>query len=254
MTEKLNIVTVSRRLSTDVGFILCAACMVIGIISIQRTIAVLGGNINKKPLELKAPLDQLDENALKPFVVRYKNTIDNETMLTELGTEQYITWDIVNSQPNPDDHYTRANLFVTYYTGDPGLVPHIPDVCYLGGGYKKDKTINRVILVHGEKIPVRILEVSKALSDGTNVYYTIGYFFNANGIYMNDRYQVRYELNDPKLEYAYFSKIEFTVQDNMKQPDQEEVLRLITRMSEKVVPLLEANHFPEIPTPGDPLN
>jgi hypothetical protein len=89
----------------------------------------------KRPLPLRAPLSGLDEEALAPYRVTERHTLD-PAIVEALGTQQYISWTLEDTTVPATDPLRYALLLVTYDTGGRNLVPHRPDVCYLGAGYE----------------------------------------------------------------------------------------------------------------------
>ena len=97
---------------------------------------------NKKSLALKEPLYNLDAGKLGPYRVAKDETGEEQRsvlppeVVEALGTDHYISWNLEDMSLPPNHPLRRANLFVTYYSGGADLVPHTPDVCFLGSGYE----------------------------------------------------------------------------------------------------------------------
>ena len=89
----------------------------------------------KLALPLRAPLSALDEGALAPYRVVDRIVLE-PSVVEALGTDQYISWTLEDTSAGRTDPLRLATLLVTYDTGGRNLVPHRPDVCYLGAGYE----------------------------------------------------------------------------------------------------------------------
>ena len=82
----------------------------------------------------------LDEKLLEPYKVLEKSKIDNKDVLESLGTEDYLQWILEDTTVDVLSPVRNCSVFITYYTGNPDQVPHVPEACYTGGGNEvKDK-------------------------------------------------------------------------------------------------------------------
>ncbi len=50
----------------------------------------------------------------------------NDELIANLGTEEYLQWNVVDRTLPPSDPASTCLLFVTYNTGKPDMVPHNP--------------------------------------------------------------------------------------------------------------------------------
>ena len=130
---------------------------------------------------------------------------------------------------------SMVRMFVSYYTGTPDAVPHVPERCMVAGGakglaiYYREMELDSARLYHitegdderrqlmarteqGHKVRMPTNEVtvrafdSPMFSDGSPS--TVMYFFAANGRYIADPKGVRALVFDLRDEYAYWCKIE----------------------------------------------
>ena len=62
--------------------------------------------------------------------------IENQEVVKELGTKDYIQWIIEDSNAPLDSSVRKCFLFITYYPL-PDKVPHVPEECYAGAGFQK---------------------------------------------------------------------------------------------------------------------
>lgn len=240
-----------KRLFKDRAFVICTLVLILSLGFIQGGAKLFGVHLIKKELPLQASLDDLDAVKLSPYVVQEKFTIESEEMLNTLGTRDYIQWHLENPRVDLNDPTRRVILFITYYTGDPGKVPHVPELCYTGSGSQVEDSQNGIITVKDNggqevEIPVRLLLVASPRRMGGSRYSTVVYFFGTNGDYKNSRNGVRICTNNPLNKYAYFSKVEMTFQGGPKIRT-EAALRAAEDLAGKVLPVLLEDHWPNWP-------
>lgn len=209
------------------------------------------GQIEKTPLPLRMPLQQLDEGGLGPYNVLARPLITNEEIVESLGTEDYIQWVLEDTEAT-DDSVRRLFLFITYY-GKPDRVPHVPEECYTGGGFRQlgsptavqfnvengdfKRTIGGKCLVFGS------MNASLMQLGGK---FPVLYFFSVNGQYAGSREEARMMLNKSLFqEYAYFSKVEIVFNQATVAPGEEEAVAAATKLLSVIVPRLEQRHWPD---------
>ena len=113
-------------------------------------------------------------------------------------------------QKNPNAVISFA---VTYYTGKADTVPHVPDRCYVAGGFQPSRyDIKQWEL--GEygpgtprRVPVRFIDFEDQTAREQSGR-CVTYFFHANGEYTDSPLVVRQRLQSLRERYAYFAKIE----------------------------------------------
>ena len=200
----------------------------------------------KDPIELRASLSTLDVDALAPYRVLDRAVFD-ATTTEALGTEAYLSWTLEDTSLEDGDPLKHVSLLVTYYTGGRSLVPHTPDVCYLGSGYKaaqshENKTVEVATLGPGQaEVPIRVLTfVRTAVFSKQKI--TVLYTFNCNGQFMASRNQVRMKVSDPGITYAYFSKVELSFPGATR----EQSVAGSAKLLERLLPLLVEHHWPDV--------
>jgi hypothetical protein len=175
-------------------------------------------------------------------------------ILDQLGTDQYIQWVLLDQShsggPQPEDF---VQLFVTYYTGSPDQVPHVPEECYMGGGgyYIKPGNGESImdvpvpVLGPGQTIQVKVLELEGPTPTPGGGAKIVMYLFHTNGQFCPDRMCARSALADPFVRHAYFSKLEVTfgTQDNL--PTREKAIEAGKRFLATVIPILLKDHWPD---------
>ncbi len=200
----------------------------------------------KRPLPLVAPLATLNEEALAPYRVVRRHTLGPE-LVEALGTEIYLSWTLIDTSLPLGDPLRIANLLVTYDSGgENNLVPHTPDVCYLGVGYAAAQPHETVELgvpglgTSSSTIPVRVCTFGKTAIFGYD-RVSVTYTFHCNGRFVGTRTGVRYLLNKLTNTYAYFSKVEIS----FPEATREETVKGVGKLYGRVLPLLVADHWPD---------
>ncbi|MDD5134459.1 MAG: hypothetical protein PHP01_03490 [Phycisphaerae bacterium] len=216
-----------------------------------------GVNFIKKAIPLKAPFDLLDEKLLKPYKVLDKARIDNKDVLESLGTEEYLQWFVEDTTVNEMSPVRHCSVFITYYTGNPDQVPHVPEACYTGAGsqvqekFSLDMNIGDVNvpdMPKDGKIPAVGLIFSEKSSDiwQSSAKFPVIYFFKVNGQYKGGRTAVRLALGDLTSEYSYFSKVEIKFYNARGlYPDKEQAIEATGKLLKVLLPVLERYHWPD---------
>jgi hypothetical protein len=189
-------------------------------------------------------------------------------LVEELGTKDYFDRFYA---PDGDPRKGWINVHVAYYTGMIDAVPHIPDRCFVAGGYHAETrprnyplpldrsgweergdlinqakglpypivryphpiTPSRLVTVH---LPVgdfelRVIEFSDAQNPSLRIFG--GYFFIANGGITATPEGVKQLAFRKSEEYAYYCKVQFyTVEDDLR-PEQ-----FVERVADLLDPLL----------------
>jgi hypothetical protein len=82
-----------------------------------------------------------------------------------------------------------VHLFVTYYTDKPDAIPHIPEECYMGGGYQAigDRLIDVPLPSLGDDVVAQVKALTFEKSDFLNKDNRIVmYTFHTNGVFCPD--------------------------------------------------------------------
>ncbi|MCD6395527.1 MAG: hypothetical protein J7M40_18745, partial [Planctomycetes bacterium] len=114
-------------------FLICLTVLALAAGFKEAVIEWSGAKLKKLPIALRKSLDDLDESKLSPYRVVRKSQID-PVVLNELGTEDYIQWVLDDTEADTLSPTRYCSLFITYYTGDPDRVPHVPEECFTGAG------------------------------------------------------------------------------------------------------------------------
>jgi hypothetical protein len=147
-----------------------------------------------------------------------------------------------------------CTLFITYY-GLPDKVPHVPEECYIGGGFRRitSEAVALEINKGGSPRPVsvRYLVFAGATSDiwASEITFPILYTFSVNGEYAAGREDTRLILNKNLFgKSSYFSKVEWKFYNNrtgqMVYPNKQAALAASEKLLAVVLPVLEKDHWP----------
>lgn len=198
-------------------------------------------NQAKLPLPLKSGLASLDVSTLAPYRVAERQVLE-AAIVGPLGTNEYLSWILEDTSVSERDPLRFASLLVTYYSGGRDLVPHVPDVCYLGTGYEPAQPHeNLEVLIEGVgAVPLRVLTFeTTSIHDRRKI--SVVYTFFCNGQFEATRTGVRMLINDWANTYAYFSKVEVSFPDATRAQNIKGAAKLFGRL----LPVLIDRHWPD---------
>ena len=234
------------------AFLICAGVLAITGFGMSSVIKNLGVYLKKEPIHLKKSLDLLDENGLFPYTIKPQNKlkIENQEIVKELGTRDYIQWILEDNSVPVDSPVRKCFLFITYYAS-PDKVPHVPEECYAGGGFQRI-TSDRVTLHTGKNGEKQISAQYLVFGNKNNDIllkqgeFPVLYFFRVNGEYAAGREDVRIALNKNLFrKSSYFSKIELAFNQSADAPDKEETIRACESLLNVILPILEKDYWPQ---------
>ena len=232
--------------------VLCVAAILLAGVKSRKNITII-----KKALPLKKSFEQADANGLAPYRLVQNIRISNSDIIESLGTEEYLQWIIEDTDVPADSPVRNCLLFVTYYTGNPDQVPHVPEACYTGGGNEVVDKFGLKLLVtttdqSGEQqkrvIPATGLIFTKKTAEiwESSFKFPLIYFFNVNGTYAGNRTTTRLALANLTCEYSYFSKVEIKFFGRSGQiPNKEQAINATEKLLSVVLPFLEREHWPD---------
>lgn len=232
--------------------LVCVLVLAVAAGGLHAAAVRMKAHFRKEPAYLKRPFDDLNEERLWPYrvVPDGKRTLPPE-VTEELGTRQYLEWVLKAEGPLTEGPpFTgQYHVLVTYYTGQPDQVPHIPDRCQIAAGYSPagSKRLNMELDYHGQKMPVplRMSTFSKKTrlgSDARTVFYT----FFVNGQFEEERTRVRLRLGRIGERYAFYSKVEVSLHPS---PPGERAAKVSQAFLHKLLPVLLEDHWPDWPIP-----
>lgn len=227
------------------GFVACVVLLALLVGGFQGVIIGSGTKIIKKPLPPKKSLRLLDQSKLAPYRILQAADIKPE-ILDALGTREYIQWFLEDPTVEGNEPERLVQFFVTYYTDTPGQVPHVPEECYLGGGYRqtREEVIEIPIPGLAQRVPVKVLSFEKSnfLNRESKV---VIYTFHTNGQFACDRQTVKAILGNPFSEHAYFSKVEVSFGTPEASPTYDGAIEAAKRFLAKALPVLLEDHWPD---------
>ncbi len=207
-------------------FLVCLAVLALAAGFKEAAIERFGIVFKKQPIPLRKLLDDLDESKLAPYRVGHKSKIGNPDELKSLGTEDYIQWELEDTGADALSPTRYCSLFITYYTGDPDRVPHVPEECFTGAGNQllSRQAVTLALDLDPAQIAglrtnsgkpelgVRYLAFSRKNTSVwmSDLKYGVTYFFKANGRFASGRAGVRAIMGENLFgTYSYFSKVEW---------------------------------------------
>ncbi len=241
------------------AFLICLVVLTVAAATKTAIIKTLGVNLTKLPISLKKPLDQMDAARLGRYTVRDKQKIANRDVIESLGTEEYLQWTLEDNEADKASPVRYCSLFITYYTGNPDMVPHVPQECYVGGGntWQSDETLKVAVpsAPGGPDSELSFQYVMFSKTDrggfGAETKFSVQYLFKANGEYSGSRTQTRRILGSNFFsKYSYFAKVEwkfYGIDDfsAMLFPNKEQTLAASQKLLTELVPVLEEDHWPD---------
>jgi len=235
------------------AFLICAVVLLTTASGLSMAVKSFGMYLKKEPLPLKKSMDLLERDNLGAYKVVKKELIENEDVIETLGTEDYIQWQLEDTSVAADSAVRYCMLFITYY-GLPDVVPHVPDECYTGGGYRKlssEDVILQVLRDDRKKLPAKYVvfaSTDASLWTGS-MKFPVLYMFGVNGDYAAGRQDVRMILNRSFFrKYSYFSKIELKFFNGrlgrITYPNKEEAIAASEKLLGVILPILEKDYWP----------
>lgn len=250
--------SMARNPYLQTPFLICVGVLTVSAVAMKTTMRWVGVQSTKYPIPLQKPLDQLDTAKLIPYTVKEKAIIENADLLQKLGTRDYIQWVLEDPDVPISSPVRYCSLFITYYTGNPDRVPHVPDECYVGGGNTQKNAQTHHLHLRPpagsngsaltSDLAVRRLEF---VSNKANVWdpqsgFSVLYFFKANGEYAEGRSGTRFIMSKNFFcKYSYFSKVEWKFSGTGTTPTVDEIVQASEKLMSVLLPLLETQHWPD---------
>jgi len=199
-------------------------------------------------LKTKGSVSLIDPEKIAPYKIVNVIKISDE-IEEELGTKQYLKCILVDQSKDKNDTLRVIELLITYYTGDPDAVPHVPDVCYLGNGWLIKDKYNTEMRLPGvgaddDRVPLRILRMKKTNQYGKVHRRQVVYYFSVNGTYVCTRDSVRNLQFNVVDKYAYFSKVEVAM-SLQKDIASDDVYKCLEKVIKVLTPVLFEDHWPD---------
>jgi hypothetical protein len=224
------------RAFSQPGFFAAAAVLLVAALSLNAATTFMQLNFKKLPVDPGQDLTKI------PAQMGYWHLVSNDEPLSgdieeTLGTKVYIFRDYVDERivgrelieqfqdkstterrrmlAQLQGRYPEAvvNLAVTYYTGLVDTVAHVPDRCYIAGGFQPSSYQSPTWLLAGERpeedrqIEVRYIQFEDQ-TGYSMVSRNVAYFFHVNGRYESSPLGVRRSLQNLFERHGYYAKVE----------------------------------------------
>lgn len=239
-------VSILRQVIANKGFMACA--ILLAILTVSFKIMAKGYTFRKLSLPLRADFREMKKDRLSPYRFIDSQEIPPD-MISQLGTDKYLQWVVQEpDRPGGGERGRPISFFVTYYTGMADAVPHIPDTCYRGSGHEiVGKSATEVVVASKDNeitVPLQVLEFRKrsALSQSERV---VLYTFHSNGQFRENRTAVRLAIGSLTDRYAYFSKVEVSVDIEPGRFTKEQAVEAARRFLKVAIPVLLEDHWPD---------
>jgi hypothetical protein len=230
-----------RKQFTRPAALVVLGVMLLAAVGLNATAQYMKLTFRKLPVPLQAPVASLPSK-IGPWVQIGVDRPLPPDIEHVLGTQDYIMRRYINTAllppaeaealiaMDPDQREEVAGRIVrnnprallsvsmTYYTGMVDTVAHIPDRCFVGGGFDTVGGSFRSLSVphlNGTKqdLTLRMLEFEDRTSKVSVRPLVVGYVFQVNGKYEADAVSgVRRELQKLTDKYAYYAKIELMLE------------------------------------------
>jgi hypothetical protein len=228
------------------GFLVCLV-LLLSLAGGFRAIAYKTGRRPgpKEPAPIRKPLRLLDQAKLAPYEVLQAADIKAE-VLDQLGTKEYLQWTLRDTTADRNSPVSIVNLFVTYYTDNPGQVVHVPEECLFGSGYTPvGEELNQILIpALQQTVAFKVLKFEKTTYAGRESRVVM-YTFHVNGVFAPEGRAVSTIMNDPRSRHGYFSKIELSFGGADTPVPFEASVEAGKRLLQKVLPILVRDHWPD---------
>ena len=234
------------------AFLICVAVLTTAGAGMSIAVKSFGVYLKKEPLPLKKSFDLLDESDLASYRVISKLKIENEEIITALGTVDYIQWILEDTEAEDTSAAKKYMMFITYYQL-PDRVPHVPEECYAGGGFQKLASDSVTLEINNNAGFEKELRGKHLVFGSTkaNLWqrgekFPVLYLFKVNGEYVASREEARLSLNKNLFrKSSYFCKVEMVFNQTLIPPSKEQAVKAGEKLLAVILPILETKHWPD---------
>ena len=216
-----------RKLVGDKHFLACLVIVLLAAGALEGTIRKLEAHLIKRAAPLQAPLASLPKKLGSFEAVAVENPETQKTQIDQtlpeeamhaLGTDVYLSRRYTDTQPQ-EGTTDILDVFWTYYTGKPVLVPHVPERCQAAVGYTPVGSETFDLEFPGLGLPRDRLTLRASIFSGSDPHtgqtrsFAIIYFFVASGEYFHDWKKVRLRFRSWQAlrdEYSYYAFFRLT--------------------------------------------
>ncbi|MFO0840329.1 MAG: hypothetical protein U1D55_17615 [Phycisphaerae bacterium] len=241
----------ARRWASTRYFV-CLAVLAGAAIAMQASASWLSVYFRKEAVPLRKPLYLIDLTKLAPTYVPHPvpvPTLSEDTIQT-LGTREFVNLRLVDATVARTDPTSLADIFITYFTGKPDMVPHRPEECIVASGLTLNSSMLVAVNVPGVGAPRDQIPISSLLFDlpGNDPRkFNVLYFFRVNGRYCTTRDEVRFAQANIFDRYAYYAKVEirFSSYDMTQFAGRDVSGAAAERLLRRLWPILMTEHLPD---------
>ncbi len=212
------------------GFILTFGILLAGLVGLRGLTGAWEWALSKKPLPMRRSYEDM------PLRVGPYEHIESQKMSKvmerRLSTDNYISAVYRNHDAELGTPGSGFSMHSVYYTGneEPVSAAHVPEVCYVGGGYERKglqvtdinleipnavpqgknqvhvQTVDeQTVTLPSLTLPVRQFDF---LTPGRKDSGSVFYFFIYNGDYVASRNKIGLQFLNRSSRYVYYAKIE----------------------------------------------
>ena len=235
-------------------FLICACILAVLAAVLPLMEYAFGLYLRKEPLPLQNNLDLL-EDALNGHYRLMNKELLSEDIEKTLGADNYIQWLLEDVNEPASSAVKYCMLFITYYS-QPDNVPHVPEICYIGGGNVIKGTDDASFPVKNANSnrPISIRYLTFENTEGPFAMrreFGLCYLIYSNQTYTGTREGARLALNKNIFKkYSYFSKVEWKFFGSSSfsatvYPEKKDVLRASSKLLGVILPELEQKYWPD---------
>ncbi len=224
-----NTKTIVRK-TLSPGFMLAFGILLAGLVGLRGLTGAWEWALSKKPLPMRRSFEEMPVRVGAYEHIESKKM--SQVMERRLSTDNYISAVYRNHDVELGDPGSGLSVHSVYYTGneEPVSAAHVPEVCYVGGGYERkglqvtDITLDipdavpagdgpvhvptvdgQTVTLPGLTVPVRQFDfLTPERKDSGSVFY----FFIYNGSYVASRNKIGLQFLNRSSRYVYYAKIE----------------------------------------------
>ena len=211
--------------------VVTAGMLAAGIVTVSGLESVLKATFDKPEAPLTKELDLMKRELGQP--VRYvanlavkPDQVLSADIVETLGTSKYLVRQYADKTVPAGEPGAMVNLNVNYY-GTGSSTPHVPEICWAGGGWQESDNsrnlfdVKGVVRKDGSTVDLRMRLISFAPQRGVPaknaagepLYNNVAYVFQVNGDYVSNPQEVTSRFWKATYKYAYHCKIEVTPMD-----------------------------------------
>ncbi len=232
-------------------YVVCVGLLLASALTMQAAARWFEAHFRKAPVELLKPLYAIDLKRLAPDYLPHPEpapTLSEDTIQT-LGTREFVHLRLVDTRLPRSDPASVADVFISYFTGKPDMIPHRPEECIVASGAILSESATLSLGLAGvkapqDRVPLRSLtfEIPQR-----GLQFEVLYLFHVNGRFRTTRDEVRFAQANIFDRYAYYMKVElrFYSYDQTRAANRAQSAPAAERLLGRLLPLLFSEHIPD---------